>query len=78
MNQLASPMAIMYQGICAPYPTAPPCNSENFGTKSLYKYACCRLRLVTHPSGPAELLELPWVVSEPIADTRCVQHVGTC
>ena len=27
---------------------------------------------------PAELLELPWVVSEPIADTTCVQHVVTC
>ena len=27
---------------------------------------------------PAELLELLWVVSEPIADTTCVQHVVTC
>ena len=39
------------------------------GTNSLYKYVSWRLRLVTHTSGPAELLELPWFVSEPIADT---------
>ena len=39
------------------------------GTNSLYKYACWCLRLVTHTSGRGELLELPWFVSEPIADT---------
>ena len=42
---------------------------KELGTNSLYKYVCWRLRLVTHTSGPAELLELPWFVSEPIADT---------
>ena len=32
---------------------------KELATNSLYKYACCPLRLLTHPSGPAELLELP-------------------
>ena len=32
---------------------------KELGTKSLYKYACWRLRLVIHPSGPAKLLQLP-------------------
>ena len=51
---------------------------KELATNSMYNYACCRLRLLTHPSGPAELLGLPWVVSTPIADARCVQHVVTC
>ena len=46
-------------------------------SNSLYNYACWRLRLVTHLSGPAELLELPWVVSEPIAETTSAQPVVT-
>ena len=50
---------------------------KELGTNSLYKYTCCRLRLVTHPSGSAELLKLHWVVSEPTADTTSVQHVVT-
>ena len=45
---------------------------KELGTNSLYKYACCRCRLVTHPSGQAELPELPWVLSQPIAGTTCV------
>ena len=48
---------------------------NELGTNSLYKYACCRCRHVTHPSGPAELPELPWVLSGPIADTTCLQQV---
>ena len=40
---------------------------KELGTNSLHNYARWRLRLVPHLSGPAELLELHWVVSEPIA-----------
>ena len=38
---------------------------KELGTNSLYNYACWRLRLVPHLSGPAELLELHWVDSKP-------------
>ena len=31
---------------------------KELGTNSLYNYACWQLRLVTHPSGLAELHEL--------------------
>ena len=48
------------------------CQLKELGTNSLYKYACCRCRLVTHPGGQAELPELPWVISQALADTTCV------
>ena len=50
---------------------------KELATNTLYNYACWRLSLLTHPSGPAELLGLPWVVSEPIAETTSVQNVVT-
>ena len=50
---------------------------KELGTNSLYNYACWRLRLVTHPSGPAELLELHWIDSMPRAETTSVQHAVT-
>ena len=50
---------------------------KELGTNSFYNYACWRLRLVTHPSSPAELLELHWVDSMPRAETTSVQHAVT-